>query len=182
MASNWTGRKHTEQSRQKMSVSATGRVPWNKGLVGVQVPWNKGKKYGSGRKKRTKCVDCSNVIANIYAKRCQTCFYKYRIRENHPNWIADRTKLAKKQERNDTAYKEWRSLVWKRDGYKCMIANQDCSGRIEAHHILSWSEYPELHYEVNNGITLCHAHHPRRRAEEKRLSTYFMEIVSASKY
>ena len=33
----------------------------------------------------------------------------------------------------------------------------------------------------NNGITLCFAHHPRKRAEEKRLSPYFMELVSVSK-
>lgn len=101
--------------------------------------------------------------------------------ENHYRYFKDRTKLAKKQNRNDSAYFEWRKQVWLRDDFKCKIANPDCIGRIEAHHILGWAEHPELRYEVNNGITLCHAHHPRKRAEEKRLSPYFMELVSVSK-
>lgn len=101
--------------------------------------------------------------------------------EGHPRWIKDRTKLAKRQERNDMAYIEWRKQVWLRDNFKCKIANPDCEGRIEVHHILGWAQFPELRYQLNNGITLCHAHHPRKRAEEKRLSPYFQSLVSVSK-
>lgn len=67
------------------------------------------------------------------------------------------------------------------DNWKCRIINNDCKGRLEAHHILNWKDYSELRYDINNGITLCHAHHPRGRANEKRLSPYFMELVSVSK-
>ncbi len=95
-------------------------------------------------------------------------------------WKKDRSQLAVRQERNDSGYKDWRLSVWKRDNYKCKIADSNCAGKIEAHHILSWSEYPELRYSLNNGITLCHAHHPRRRAEEKRLIPTFQELVSVS--
>ena len=98
----------------------------------------------------------------------------------HPRWIADRSQLAKKQERNDMAYQEWRKQVWIRDNYKCKISNPDCNGRIEAHHILGWTEYPELRYQINNGITLCHAHHPRKRAEEKLLIPEFQRLVAVS--
>ncbi len=99
---------------------------------------------------------------------------------NNRLWIADRSKLSKKQERNDSAYRDWRKQVWLRDNFTCKIANPDCKGRIEAHHILGWTQYPELRYQINNGITLCHAHHPRKRSEEKRLSPYFQELVSVS--
>lgn len=101
--------------------------------------------------------------------------------ENHWKWLKDRTLLKKDNLRNDSAYKEWRKEVWERDGFKCRIADNKCNGRIEAHHILSWSEHLELRYKVNNGITLCHAHHPRKRAEEKRLIPTFQELVSVSK-
>jgi 5-methylcytosine-specific restriction endonuclease McrA len=100
--------------------------------------------------------------------------------KNHWKWIKDRTKLAKKQERNDSAYREWRLNVWKRDNFKCKIANQDCGGKIKAHHILSWKHYPELRYNINNGITLCQAHHPLKRAEEKRLIPFFQGLVPVS--
>lgn len=77
-------------------------------------------------------------------------------------------------------YMGWMKAVKNRDEWKCRIANVDCNGRLEAHHILNWRDYPELRYEINNGITLCQAHHPRKRAEEKRLAPFFMELVTVS--
>ena len=81
------------------------------------------------------------------------------------------------KDRRCSAYAVWRKLVWERDGFSCKILNVACSGRIEAHHILGWTDYPELRYEVNNGITLCHFHHPRKRNDEMRLSPYFKELI-----
>lgn len=106
----------------------------------------------------------------------------FNLREKNPNWIADRSKLVKSEKKHlDGRYREWMISVRKRDGSMCKINNRDCQGRLESHHILDWVNYPELRYELNNGITLCHAHHPRGRAEEKRLVPTFMELVSVSK-
>lgn len=100
---------------------------------------------------------------------------------NNPRWISDRSLLSTGDEaRNSPAHRDWSRQIKNRDGWRCKIADSNCSGRVEAHHILGWKDYPELRYSPNNGITLCHAHHPRRRAEEKRLSAYFQQIVSAS--
>lgn len=101
--------------------------------------------------------------------------------EDSHNWIEDRTLVKGRQNRNNPEYKQWRKEVWLRDEFTCKIANPDCKGKIEAHHILGWKDYPELRYKVNNGITLCHAHHPRKVAEEKRLIPTFQELVSVSK-
>lgn len=101
--------------------------------------------------------------------------------EKHHRWINDRSKLKRDSthgERRNHAYKFWRTQVWLRDSFKCKIANQDCSGKIEAHHILSWRDYPELRYQINNGITLCHFHHPRKRVDEEKLSPYFQSLVA----
>jgi hypothetical protein len=101
--------------------------------------------------------------------------------EKHWAWISDRTQLKKSdRSHKDYAYTYWRQQVYLRDNFKCKINNKDCNGKIEAHHILSWKEYPELRYEINNGITLCHAHHPRKRAEEKRLIVNFQQLVPVS--
>ena len=104
-----------------------------------------------------------------------------RFGEKHPFWIKDRS-LLKDDHRNrgGQLHREWSNDVKKRDNFKCRINNQDCEGRIEAHHILGWTEYPELRYEINNGITLCHAHHPRKRAEEKLLIPEFQRLVEVS--
>lgn len=103
-----------------------------------------------------------------------------RRREQHWNWNTDRTKIVivgDNIERRSVQYTQWRKSVWQRDNWKCKIANEDCKGRIEAHHILGFTEYPELRYEINNGITLCHFHHPRKRKDEINLSPYFRELV-----
>jgi len=110
---------------------------------------------------------------------------KLRSGDKHYKWKVDRTQLKKfndtSKDRRSYAYNNWRREVWTQDDWKCRINNSDCKGRLEAHHILSYTYYPELRYDINNGITLCQAHHPRKRAEEKRLSPYFKELVSVSK-
>ena len=102
--------------------------------------------------------------------------------EKHPMYIKDRTKLktARKQS-YDYRYREWMKAVKNRDGWKCKISNSDCSGRLEAHHILAWRSHPELRYEVNNGISLCQYHHPRKHEEEKRLVPTFQELIVNNK-
>ena len=104
----------------------------------------------------------------------------YMAGSSNPFWKGGLEFRKKRDDRRDSAYAGWRHEVWSRDGFKCKIADENCNGRIEAHHILGWTDYPELRYKVNNGITLCHAHHPRKRAEEKRLSPYFQSLVSVS--
>lgn len=105
-----------------------------------------------------------------------------RVREKGPRWIADRTKLkTARVHMYDSRYKYWMKGIKNRDGWRCKISNGSCSGRLEAHHILCWAEYPKHRYQLSNGITLCHAHHPRKRAEEKRLAPLFAELVSVSK-
>ena len=99
--------------------------------------------------------------------------------ENHSCWFKDRTEL-KKSDRNSksSACVDWKKNVYKRDSWKCKINNSDCKGRLEAHHILPWIDYPELRFDINNGITLCHAHHPRKKDEVAKLSPYFKELVA----
>lgn len=56
--------------------------------------------------------------------------------------------------RHRREYKEWRTSVYERDNYTC----QCCGARgteLNAHHINSFADYPELRYDVNNGITMC---------------------------
>ena len=146
------GRKHSEETLKKMR----GRVPFYKGK---NLPDDVKKKISNSRKGKT-------------------------AKEKHPMWIKDRSKLKKytgSEERRSPMYKCWAKDVRDRDKYKCRLLNNKCSGRLEVHHIFGFTEYPELRYIINNGITLCHAHHPRGKAEEKRMIPIFQELLSVSK-
>lgn len=100
------------------------------------------------------------------------------MKEQHYLFKVDRNELkTDRRHAYDSRYKIWMRQVKNRDGWKCRITNQECSGRMEAHHILGWMEYPELRYQINNGITLCHFHHPRKRSDEKILSPFFQDLV-----
>ena len=84
-------------------------------------------------------------------------------------FASDKTQLLKKS----PEYKEWRSAVFTRDNWEC----QEChvrGGALHAHHIKAKSIYPELVFEVNNGVTLCAA-----CAGQKKTDTYGLNLVRA---
>lgn len=167
---------NSPETRKKMSISAKNKKlsEEHKRNIGEA---HKGEKSHLWKGGLPKCI-CGKKLSAYTSKQCQTCFHNQHKGSNHYNWKQDRNSLVKKQKRNDLAYRDWRKEVWLRDNFKCKIDNSDCEGRIEAHHILGWKDYPDLRYKINNGITLCHAHHPRKRAEEKRLIPTFTELVS----
>ena len=104
---------------------------------------------------------------------------------NHPRWIKDRTLLATlsngEEYRNSPASRDWAKRVKNRDSWKCRIADTNCNGKLVAHHILPWSKFPELRYDINNGITLCRFHHPLKRSDEMKLSQFFQELVVSNR-
>ncbi len=113
------------------------------------------------------------------AKRKISEFHKLMVGDKNPRWISDRTLLVRSDKKHlDGQYRDWMFSVKNRDNWKCRIANGDCKGRLEAHHILNWIDYFELRYAVNNGITLCHAHHPKGRKNEAKLSPFFQKLVA----
>lgn len=115
---------------------------------------------------KPKCTICNiNTIHNKKCKFCKSCkFEKRKIAMNENKSLCP-------------MYKNWMLTVKKRDGWKCRIADVNCDGRLEAHHILNWIDYPELRYEINNGITLCQKHHPRGRVKESSMVNYFTQII-----
>lgn len=56
---------------------------------------------------------------------------------------------------------KWRNAVFKRDNYTCKACGYDKGHIIQAHHIYSYTKYPEYRFEVHNGITLCKHCHKR---------------------
>lgn len=62
---------------------------------------------------------------------------------------------------------EWREAIFRRDGFRC--AECGARGRLNAHHLVAWSEAPESRYDLANGITLCIDCHASRHPKQANL-------------
>lgn len=148
----------SETHKQNLSKANKGQIPWIKG------------------KKQTP----EHIDKRIQARIRNGTYSHQPSGENHYLWIKDRSLLKDdSKERGGQLHREWSLNVKKRDNWECRISDNSCSGKLISHHILAWVKFPELRYEVNNGITLCHFHHPRKRNDESRLSPFFQELVNS---
>lgn len=110
--------------------------------------------YRGGHFKECQCGEKFWVIpAKEHKKFCsKPCADKYGFRftgEDHPNY----SPTARRKNRGGSHHK-WVNAVISRDAATC----QHCGAKeveLHAHHIKSYREFPELRFEVSNGITLC---------------------------
>lgn len=81
----------------------------------------------------------------------------------------------------------WRKIVYKRDNWECQWPGCKLGPRtfpfrhIEAHHIFKWSQYPELRFRINNGITLCKHHHKHVTDREEQFVVFFQRLLRKQK-
>jgi hypothetical protein len=147
------------------------------------------KKYGVGNlfqldwvKEKTKQtnlekygVEYSSQCPEIYEKIKQTNLKRFGFKyasqspeikekvsgENNVNWkggiSSERNKIWRTLD-----YKQWRKSVFERDNYTCQCCGDNKGGNLQAHHKYNFSEYLELRFEIDNGITLCDKCHDFR--------------------
>lgn len=131
-------------------------------LCGAEIDGNNGRKST-----RIYCsVDCrvKSRIGTQFSEEWKLALSEGRKKspkckgENLYNWKggnARRNALVTTRE-----YRDWRQKVFIRDNFTC----QSCSkrgGYLEAHHIKSKSEFPELIHDIDNGQTLCKECHKK---------------------
>lgn len=198
------GSKHTEEYKIRMSLLKKGKPSGRKGIKTNLPAWNRGlhKRLNTGRTcfksedligekhwnwkgGMPKCKVCDKILSFKKGIYCRKHRFELMRGINSPRWIGDEQRLINRyqtsKERMNTLYVRWKNSCLRRDNYKCKINNCDCKGHLEVHHILGYKDHPELRYDINNGITLCHFHHPRVREEEKRMIPTFKELLSVSK-
>lgn len=148
-----TGRTHicTEESKRKMSEIHLGVYPSEETRLKM-CESHKGKPSYMLGKYHSKETKYKMSLAHIGKQKG----------EKGSNWKGGITPINHTI-RNSFEYQNWRTAVFERDNYTC----QDCntkSGKgnavyLEAHHLKSFAEYPELRFEVSNGITYCEPCH-----------------------
>lgn len=121
------------------------------------------------------------ITVNVYIRdkdNNDTSIIPYNLSISANTGYVSDSKILVKEERNDSAYRNWKISVFERDNYVCKLKDDNCSGRLEAHHIFPWYSYQSLRYEIINGITLCHAHHPRKKQDEIKLIPIFNNLLN----
>lgn|SRR3990167_8385483 len=116
------------------------------------------------RKKELICLECkmhfmryfSDLQRNNSGKYCsRKCLGKANGRrlsgKGHWNWKGGISPRVL----NTIPYKEWRKKVFERDNYVCIMCGYNGGRIIQADHIKSWKNFPELRFDVKNGRTLC---------------------------
>lgn len=171
-----TGRKH------RKGVKYCSRDCWKIHWKGENTHmFGKDNLTDKGRERLSKLHEGNtHALGNKLTKETKEKMSKSKSGDKHWNWKIDRSQVLLDKERGGPLHKQWSHNVKNRDGWNCRISDQNCQGKVVAHHILPWSTFPDLRYKLNNGITLCHSHHPRKREDERKLSPYFQSMIMSN--
>lgn len=124
--------------------------------------YRKGKSINLAERIRI-CEYCGNKFevrsVNKPTKYCSnTCMGKAMSGEHHPMW---RGGITPKYEtiRLSDEYRAFRLKVLERDLFICQRCGNNTPNELRVHHIKSFSRFPGLRFDVDNGITLCETCH-----------------------
>jgi 5-methylcytosine-specific restriction endonuclease McrA len=96
--------------------------------------------------------------------------------ENHFAWKGGIS--FKRRDLRNPAYVQWRLSIFQRDNFTCQMPGCGIrGGKLESHHIKSWSKYPDLRFEITNGITLCRECHRKTKSREEKVCHLF-ELIN----
>ena len=133
------GKKHSEKTKKKMSLAQKGKAK----------PWFRGKGLSvEHRKKIGKKLEGINNPMKQLNNRLKLSKV---LKEKYKNRKKPRIEMT-------IEWKLWREAVFQRDNYICQKCGK-VGGRLDPHHKKDKSRYPELVFDVDNGITLCHKCH-----------------------
>ena len=165
--------KETKEAMSKTTFKE-GHTPWNKGKTGI-FSGDKNPFYGKQHSEKTKKKISEINKGNTY------CLGKYpseetrlkmsKVRkgkqkgENNPAWKGGVTPLNNLIRKTEE-YKKWAISIYKKNRYICQKCGIKCESKnIIAHHIKSFTYFPKLRFDINNGITLCRSCHIKYHKE-----------------
>jgi hypothetical protein len=111
-----------------------------------------------------------------HTRSCGCLQIEMRTGENNCNWKGGVTGELIKL-RASPKYVEWRNLVYLRDKFTCSVCSDNKGHNLHAHHIKRFCDYPELRFDVSNGITLCSTCHASISRKEDEYVDKFQKAI-----
>ncbi|KKN44543.1 hypothetical protein LCGC14_0692230 [marine sediment metagenome] len=149
------GFKHTEETKSKMRENHKG----------FQRPHTAEEKRKTSESLKIRYRNNpSPLIGRRHRDDTKIKMSETRRGNGNSNWKGGLTKLVKGIRRSPE-FLQWRKAVLEKDNHTC----QDCGSKdnVNAHHIKSLIEHPELIFEVSNGLTLCEICHKRHTSWQR---------------
>lgn len=135
------GKKHSEEFKKKCSDRMKGKI--------------------LSKKTREKLsIAAKGRIVSVFTRIKLSRTHKQRVLEGKNNFYRGGITEINKKIRMSLAFRLWREAVFARDNWTC----QECGSvgtYLHPHHIKSFSKYPELRFDINNGMTLCKECHKK---------------------
>lgn len=157
-------KKCTECGKKfKLYPSASGRKRCSKACANAYISklYRNDNKRKAQLREAAKLVDYSSPERRKHLSQALKDSYKSgrskrRIGASNNLWRGG-IATAQNKARASAEYKAWRTAVYERDQFKCVKCgtNKD----LHAHHVKTFAQYSELRYDIENGVTLCRAHH-----------------------
>lgn len=149
------GKRLSEKTKVKMKLAHLGKkykMMSEKGRKNISLS-HKGTKLSEITRKKI-----SDALSHrVYTEEMRKNKSEASKGEKCYNWKGGITPVNKKA-RNSPEFKLWREAVYKRDDYTCQKYGIK-GGGLHPHHIKNFTEYPELRFDPNNGITLSEKAH-----------------------
>ncbi len=156
------GFKHTKETKKKISEANKGKHTYlfgrhlseeTKRKIGEAQKGNKNwlDKHPSEETKKKIGLSLLGKKVSIETKRKMSI---HQLGEKNNNWKGGITAKYLKLRKNFEAT-QWRVSVFERDNYTCQMCGNNKGGNLNAHHIKPFIKYPELRFDINNGLTLC---------------------------
>ena len=118
------------------------------------------------------------IFAVIFTGVFGGLYWKFKSWLNKPPELIDDHEPTNQEIRESPQYWAWSNAVKRRDGW-CIFCHSTKS--LEAHHIYSFASFPDLRFDLTNGITLCQKCHkltPNYGYKEKSFS---LQIINPLK-
>ena len=150
------GIKLSEEIKDKIRKANKGKTAWNKGLsketdirIKMYAKTLKDKGIKPSFKGYNHSEETKKKISELQiGKHCG---------EKSPSWKGGITPINTKI-RTSLEYKKWHRSVLMKDKFTCQKTKKK-GGKLTAHHIQNFSHFPEIRFDVTNGITFSEDSH-----------------------